>query len=193
MARPGAVYVERVIRHFGLKQEDLLAVRFAINVAIATTIVWCTLRAFDYSNPIWGIASMIAASDPEPLEARRLFRSRLINVAVGCVAGFVFVVVAGTRFWTLPLALGATVLVSSFIVRVKTMWRQAPITAAIVVAAAVLNDSPVVGMMKGLQQVAAVLFGCLVGMGVSFAMSKVWLIPVLDEEPESAHQEAGAA
>jgi len=50
-------------------------VRFAINVFIATTIVWSTLKLLGDSNPIWAIASMVAASDPQPEEARRLFRA----------------------------------------------------------------------------------------------------------------------
>ena len=39
--------------------------------------------------------------------------------------------------WMLPFALAVTVLISSYVIRVKTMWRQAPITAAIVLAAGI--------------------------------------------------------
>jgi hypothetical protein len=74
------------------------------------------------------------------------------------------------------------VLVSSFVVRIKTMWRQAPITAAVVIAAAVMDGSSAVGIAQGLRKVAAVVFGCVVGMVVSLAMSKVWLIPSTEDE-----------
>ena len=60
--------------------------------------------------------------------------------------------------------------------RVKTMWRQAPITAAIVIASAVTGESSAIGMIQGLQKVAEVVFGCLVGVIVRQAMSRVWLI-----------------
>ena len=64
-----------------------------------------------------------------------MFRSRIINVLVGCVVGLVFLLVGGSSEWKLPLALAVTVLVSSYVIHIQTMWRQAPITAAIVIAA----------------------------------------------------------
>jgi uncharacterized membrane protein YccC len=174
--RPGARYAEALMRRFGLSQEHLIGIRFAINVALATTIVWHTLHAIDDRNPIWAIASMVAASDPQPDEARRMFRCRLINVAVGSAVGLIFLVVGGAEDWTLPVALAATVLFSSYVVGIKTMWRQAPITAAVVIASAIATDSSAVGVMKALHKIAEVVFGSLVGMVVSLIMSKVWLI-----------------
>jgi len=182
MSRAGAQYVEALMGRYGLSHEHLVGVRFAINVALATTVVWHSLRAIVYGNPIWAIASMVAASDPHPDEARRMLKSRLVNVAVGCATGLAFLRIGGSESWILPLAMAAAVLVSSFVVRVKTMWRQAPITAAVVIASAVVNGSAAVGMMQGLRKVAAVVFGCVVGVVVSIAMSKVWLIPLSEEE-----------
>jgi uncharacterized membrane protein YccC len=179
------------MRRFGLVQEHLVGIRFAINVALATTIVWHALRALDDRTPSWAIASMVAASDPQPAEARRMFRSRLINVGVGCVSGLIFLAVGGSREWILPLALAATVLVSAYVVRIKTMWRQAPITAAIIIAAAAVNESTAVGVAQGLRKVAEVAFGCLVGMVVSVVMSKVWLIqPSIEETPPDSRRSA---
>ena len=182
MTPPGVRQAEALMKRFGLSQAHLIGMRFAINVAIATTIVWYTLPAVSDSNPIWAIASMIAASDPHPDVARRMFKCRLINVAVGSATGFIFLVVGGARAWTLPLALAAAVLVSAYVVRVKTMWRQAPLTAAVVIASAAANDSLTVGIVQGLHKVAEVVFGCLVGIVVSVAMSKVWLIQLPTEE-----------
>jgi uncharacterized membrane protein YccC len=184
MPRLGVAQAEALMRRFGLTQEHLVGIRFAINVAIATTIVWHTLRAFDDSRiPSWAIASMVASSDPQPAEARRMFRSRLINVAVGCASGLIFLAVGGSQEWILPLGLAATVLVSSYVVRIKTMWRQAPITAAVIIAAAAVNESAAVGVTQGLRKVAEVAFGCLVGMVVSLVMSKAWLIQPSVEGP----------
>jgi uncharacterized membrane protein YccC len=189
MARFGVRQAEALMRRFDLAQEHLVGMRFAINVALATTIVWHTLRALDDRTPSWAIASMVAASDPQPAEARRMFRSRLINVGVGCASGLIFLAVGGSREWILPLALAATVLVSAYVVRIKTMWRQAPITAAIIIAAAALNESTAVGVAQGLRKVAEVAFGCLVGMVVSLIMSKVWLIqPSIEETPPGSRR-----
>jgi uncharacterized membrane protein YccC len=136
------------------------------------------------TNPIWAIASMVAAAEPEPEEARRLFRSRLINVLVGCAVGFCFLLVGGSGAWMLPFALAVTVLLSSYVVRVKTMWRQAPITAAVVIAARVAGSSTLGGLQHGLHKVAEVLFGCIVGVLVSWLMSKVWLVRPPGERTE---------
>jgi hypothetical protein len=62
------------------------------------------------------------------------------------------------------------------VVGIKTMWRQAPITAAVVIGSAIATNSSAVGVMKALQKIAEVVFGSLVGMVVSLIMSKVWLI-----------------
>ena len=185
-----SLYAEALLKRLGLSSEDLVGARFAVNVALATTIVWNVLQAMGDSNPIWAIASMVAASDPQPEEARRLFKCRLINVAVGSAAGLVSLLVAGTENWILPLALAATVLVSSYVVRIKTMWRQAPITAAVVIAAAITSESSTVGIQRGLHKVAEVVFGCLVGITISLVMSKVWLI---QSSTEDAARSSGLA
>lgn len=161
-------------------QKDLAGVRFAVNVFIASAIVWYLLRHVADTNPIWAIASMIAASEPRVKEAARMFKSRIINVLVGCAVGLVFLVVGGSNEWKLPLALAVTVLLSSYVVHVQTMWRQAPITAAIVIASGLMHNSKLTGIEHGLHKVGEVLFGCLMGLTVSYVMSKVWPLP----EPE---------
>lgn len=167
---------EALTERLGLSYDQLLGMRFAVNVFIATTIVWSTLLAIEDTNPIWAIAAMVAASDPQPEEAGRLFRSRLANVLVGCGVGFSFVLLGGGRHWMLPFVLAVTVLLSSHVIRIKTMWRQAPITAAVIVAAGISQSSTLAGLERGLHKVAEVLFGCIVGLLVSWLMSKVWLV-----------------
>jgi uncharacterized membrane protein YccC len=167
-----------------LTDDHLLGVRFAINIFIGANIVWYTLKALSAGNPIWAIASMAAASDPVPEEARRMFRSRLLNVLVGCAVGFCLLLFGGHSDLMVPFALAVTVLVSSYVIRIKTMWRQAPITAAIVIAAGVSHGSTAAGMGSGLRKVAAVLFGCVVGLLVSLLMSKIW--PVRQPAAEGA-------
>lgn len=169
-------WAEGWVKRLGLSFDHLLAIRFSVNVAIATTIVWVTLKSIGDSNPIWAIASMVAASDPQPEEAKRMFKARISNVLVGCVVGLFFLIVGGTADWLLPLALATTVLISSFIIRIKTMWRQAPITAAVVIAAGVIEGTRAAGIEHGLHKVLEVIFGCLVGLLVSWLMSKVWIV-----------------
>jgi len=161
---------------FDLSYEHLLGIRFAINAFIATTIVWFTLRWLGVGNPIWAIASMVAAADPEPIEARRMFRCRLANVVVGCVVGFGMLLIGDGSDWLIPFALALTVLISSYLIRIKTMWRQAQITAAIVLATGITQGAKAAGVESGLRKVGQVIFGCVVGIVVSWLMSKVWLV-----------------
>ena len=163
-----------------LAAHDLLGVRFAINVFIASAILWYVLRHIADTNPIWAIASMIAAADPHVTEAKRMFRSRMINVLVGCAVGILFLVIGGSREWKLPLALAVAVLLSSYVIHVQTMWRQAPITAAIVIAADLTRHSKLTALEDGLHKVAEVILGCLLGLLVSLLMSKVW--PLREEK-----------
>ena len=167
---------ESLAERLGVSYEALLGFRFAVNVLIATSIVWFTLQQISDTNPIWAIASLVAASDPDPAQARQLFRSRIINVLVGCAVGFAFLFFGSGKPRMIPVSLAITVLISTYFVRVKTMWRQAPITAAIVIAASLASASTKMGMAKGLHRVAEVVFGSIVGMLVSFLMSKVWLV-----------------
>jgi uncharacterized membrane protein YccC len=146
---------------------DLLGVRFAVNL----------LRYVADTNPIWSIASMVAASEPQVHEAARMFRSRIINVVLGCVVGLIVLVAGRSSDLELPFALAVTVLVSSYVIHVQTMWRQAPITAAIVIAAGLTHHSKLSGIEHGLHKVLEVLLGCVMGLVVSWVMSRVWPMP----------------
>jgi uncharacterized membrane protein YccC len=163
-------------------EDDLLGVRFAVNVFIATTALWILLRLWADTNPIWAIASMVAASEPVVKDAVRFFRARTINVLVGCAVGLVVLLIGGTNPWKLPLAMSLAVLISSYFVRIKTMWRQAPITAAIVIASSLAEQSKISGVQHGLHKVGEVLLGCAMGLFVSWLMSKVW--PVREDKSE---------
>lgn len=158
-------------------EDDLLGVRFALNVFIGTAALWLLLRLGNDTNPIWAIASMVAASDPKVEQAVRMFRARMINALVGCAVGLFFIVVGRGNEWTLPFALSVTVLLSSYVIRIQVMWRQAPITAAIVIAAGFTHHSELSGIEHGLHKVAEVILGCVMGLLVSWLMSKVWPVP----------------
>jgi uncharacterized membrane protein YccC len=166
-------------------EDDLLGVRFALNVSIGTAACWFTIRAISDANPIWAIASMIASSDPVWTVAKRTFRGRILNASIGALVGLAFVAIGGPKEWTLPVALGVTVLLSTYVVRIPVMWRQAPITAAIVIASGVTHHSKIMGIEQGLYKVAEVIFGCLTGVTVSWLMSRVWPV-VPPHEPAAA-------
>jgi uncharacterized membrane protein YccC len=157
--------------------DDWLGVRFSANVFIGATVLWLMLQLYADTNPIWAIASMVAASEPVIKNAVRMFRARIINVLVGCAIGLVILLVGGTSGWKLPLAMSIAVLVSSYVVRVQTMWRQAPITAALVIASGLTQHSKLSGVEHGLHKVAEVIIGCLVGLVITWLISLLWPLP----------------
>lgn len=158
-------------------EDNWLGVHFAVNVFIATTLLWLILHRVAGLNPIWAISSMIAASDPVIKQAAKTFKSRLINSTVGSVVGLLFLIVGGAREWKLPLALAVTVLLSAYVVRIQLMWRQAPITAAIVIAAGMTHNSKLTALEIGVRRVGEVLLGCFVGLTVSWLMTFIWSSP----------------
>jgi uncharacterized membrane protein YccC len=156
---------------------DSLGIHFAVNIFIATTFLWLVLRHWAGLNPIWAISSMVAASDPKPQQAATFFHGRLVNGVIGGAIGLLVLIVGGESEWKIPLALSLSVLVSTYVVGVPVMYRQAPITAAIVVAGGLLHHSKASGVEEGLKRVGEVLLGCVVGLLVSWFMSKLWRLP----------------
>jgi uncharacterized membrane protein YccC len=153
---------------------DLLGVHLAVNIFLATSALWLVLRLGAETNPIWAISAMIPAVDPQMKQALTNFRGRIFNALLGCATGLLFLLVGGASEWKLPVALSVTVLLSSYVVRVPAMWRQAPITAAIVIAAVLTHHSKLSGIEVGLRRVGEVMLGCVMGLLVSWLMSKIW-------------------
>lgn len=160
---------------------DRGGLHLALNVFVATSLLWLIVRRWAGLNPIWAISAMLASSDPHVAVALKHVRSRLINALLGCATGLVFLLLGasfgGATDWRLPLALAVTAFVSSYIVRVPVMWRQAPITAAIVVASGIEHHSREVPLEVGLRRVGEVLFGCVLGLAVTWLISKIWPLP----------------
>jgi uncharacterized membrane protein YccC len=170
--------VEKLMHRFKSPfKGDSLGLHFALNIFIGTTLVWILVWRCAGQDPIWAISSMVAASDPLVEEAFKTFRGRLINTLIGCTAGLFVLAVGGKSEWNIPIALSMSVLISSYLVRVRVMFRQAPITAAIVVAGGLTGHSKLNGVAEGVRRVGEVLLGCLVGLAVTWALSKIWPPP----------------
>jgi uncharacterized membrane protein YccC len=159
---------------------DMHGIHYAASIFVATAVLWVSVSDLAHVDPIWAISSMVATSDPLMKQAVLGFRSRIINTLVGCVVGILFIILGGTRIIMLPLAMAVTVLLSSYVVRIPTMWRQAPITAAIVIAAVFEHHSKLSGLEAGFRRVGEVLFGCVIGLVVAWLFSKLWPLPAIE-------------
>ena len=158
-------------------QGDMHGIHYAVSIFIASAVLWITVHELAKSNPVWAISSMVATSDPLMKQALMFFRARLINTLLGCAVGLSFIAIGGGHLITLPSAMAVSVLLSSYVVRIPTMWRQGPITAAFVIAAGLQHHSRMNGLQAGLGRVSEVLFGCLIGLVVGWSLSKIWPLP----------------
>jgi len=156
---------------------DMHGIHYAVSMFFATAVLWVCVHELAKANPVWAISSMVATSDPLMKTAVMILRSRIINTLVGCAIGLLFILIGGDRIIALPFAMATTVLVSSYIVRIQTMWRQAPISAAFVISAGLEHHSRITGFRAGLQRMSEVLFGCLIGLLVAWLVSVVWPLP----------------
>jgi len=156
--------------------DDMRGIHYAVSIFVATTVLWILVKVFGDANPIWAISSMVATSDPQMKQALSTFRGRILNTLLGCAVGLTFVALGHTA-WQLPFALAVTVILSSYVVRIPTMWRQAPITAAIVIAGGLQHHQKLTAVEQGVHRVVEVLFGCVVGIAVSWILSRVWPLP----------------
>jgi hypothetical protein len=130
-------------------KDDMHGVHYAVSIFIATAVLWFLVHELAETDPIWAISSMVATSDPSMKQAWLTFRSRIINALVGCAVGLLFIAIGGTRLIMLPLAIAVTVLLSSYVVRIQTRWRQAPISVAFVIAAGLEYHSRKRGLTAG--------------------------------------------
>jgi len=160
---------------------DMHGVHYAVSIFIATAVLWLLVHELAERDPIWAISSMVATSDPLMKQAMLTFRARITNSLLGCAIGLLFIAIGGTRLLMLPLAMAVTVLVSSYVIRVQTMWRQAPISAAFVIAAGLEYHSRKHGLIAGVGRMNEVLFGCVVGLVVAWLVSVIW--PLQDQTP----------
>jgi uncharacterized membrane protein YccC len=158
-------------------QGDVHGIHYAVSIFIATVVLWLTVHKMAKSDPVWAISSMVATSDPLMKQALLFLRSRIINTLVGCAVGLLFIALGGHRLIMLPLAMAVTVLLSAYVVRIQTMWRQAPISAAFVISAGLEYHSRKHGFTAGIGRMNEVLFGCLVGVVVAWLVSVVWPLP----------------
>lgn len=153
---------------------DMHGVHYAVSIFLATVVLYILVHRLAKANPVWAISSMVATSDPLMKQAMLFLRSRVINTLMGCAVGLLFIAIGGTRLIMLPLAMAVTVLLSSYVVRIQTMWRQAPISAAFVISAGLEYHSREHGLIAGVGRMNEVLFGCLVGLVVAWLVSIIW-------------------
>jgi uncharacterized membrane protein YccC len=170
-----------------LTKGDEHGIHYAVSIFLATAVLWALSEKVMQSNPIWAISSMVATSDPLMKQAVMMMRARIINTVVGCLIGLLFIAIGGPALIMLPIAMAVTVLLSSYVVRIQMMWRQAPISAAFVISAGLEHHTRRNGLIAGGDRMVEVLAGCIVGIIAAWVVSVVWPlpeVPATSQEPQ---------
>lgn len=170
--------LRRIRRAFGrLPEVDTRGIHLAVNIFVATSVLWLILRGGANTTPIWAIASMVSVIDPQVNLAYQNFRGRILNTLLGCIVGLIFLIVGGSTAWKLPVAMSATALLSSYALRVQQNWRIAPTTAALIIAASLAHRSKMSAAEVGVHRMTEVILGCLVGILITWLIGRVWPPP----------------
>jgi uncharacterized membrane protein YccC len=157
-------------------------IHYAVSIFLATVALWAFSQWVMHSNAVWAISSMVATSDPLIKQAVLVMRARIINTLVGCLVGLLFIAIGGSALIMLPIAMAITVLLSSYVIRIQTMWRQAPISAAFVISAGQERHTRYDGLIAGGHRMLEVLAGCIVGIIASWIIAVIWPLPEATEE-----------
>ena len=169
------------LRRF-LIHHDVMGLHYAVRILIGTTAVWLPLRSVGDAEAIWAVISVIVVTEPQLQTAWLTIGSRIANTLIGCTTGLIFLLLAGPEIWVLPVALTATVLVCTDVVRLSSSWRLAPATAALVIASGMVDRSRIGGAGVALHRAGEVVLGCATAFLITWCMSKIWAPPVAQGE-----------
>jgi uncharacterized membrane protein YccC len=169
------------LRRF-LSQQDVMGLHYAVRIFIGTTAVWLLLLSVGDANAVWAVITVIVVTEPQMQTAWLTLGTRIVNTVIGCTMGLMFLLLVGPEIWLLPLAVTATVLVCTYVVRLSPSWRLAPATAALIIAPGVVEQSRISGAGVALHRAGEIVLGCAVAFLVTWCMSKIWAPPVPQEE-----------
>jgi uncharacterized membrane protein YccC len=158
-----------------LLARDPLAVHYAVRIFLGTAFLWILLQRLGDNHAIWAIITMVFVTEPHIKNAMESFRLRIYNTFVGCGIALVALVIAGPRFWILPVGVTLAVLLSTRAPESPASWRSTPIAAGVVLTAGLTAKSWSVGLHIALIRAGEVLLGGVTAIAIAWIMSLVWM------------------
>jgi uncharacterized membrane protein YccC len=147
-------------------------IQYAVRILLGTTVVWLILRKL-HTDPIWAMISVVIVSGPRFESAVLAFKSRVTNTVIGCGVGLSFLLLFGLRNWSILIAMTASVLVCTYLVKVPVSWRIAPVTVAIVMTPGLAGHSKDVAIHAAFLRTGEVLLGSGVAVAVAWTINRV--------------------
>jgi uncharacterized membrane protein YccC len=179
----GAETSRSVLREF--LHRNALGLHYAVRIFLGTAFLWLILGPQRNTQPIWAVISMIFVTEPILRNALEAFRYRLMNTALGCIVGLLFLGVLGPHDWLLPLAVMVTAFTATFLPQSATSWRTAPIAAAIVLASGLTAHSKAFGVQVAGQRAIEVFLGGVTALCITWLLSRIWMPEDAPHEPAS--------
>jgi uncharacterized membrane protein YccC len=153
---------------------NAVGLHYAVRIFIGTTILWVLLQRVNDTNPLWAVISLIVVTEPRTGMAWLAFRARILNTALGCIVGLLFLRFAGQHPWVLTPALTLTVLICTYGARTPLGWRVAPITTAMIISAGLTEPTAIAGLDVALHRTLEVILGSAMGLLTTWLISFVW-------------------
>lgn len=150
-------------------------IHYAVRIFLGTAFLWILLRKLGDEHAIWAIIAMIFIAEPHPGAAMESFRLRILNTLLGCGIAMTALLLAGPRYWILPVAVTIAVLFAVRAPQSPAAWRVAPIAAAVVLAAGIPEASWTGGMRIALIRAGEVLIGGATALSIAWLLSRVWM------------------
>lgn len=154
--------------------KDAGGLHYALRILIGVALAQFIFHYLRDTNPLWAIISVVMVSEPEVSAAMKAFTSRLTTTLIGCVVAVAMVAAAGPMHWIIPVAAAISALIVYYLIKVPISWKVAPLTAALVLTMAVLEETREAGIMFALARGGEVLAGGLIAVIVSWAVDLVW-------------------
>lgn len=149
-------------------------VSYVIRVLLGCVIVWWSLYYLHDNKKIWALISVIVVSDPDFGVVKTASISRTVNTITGCIFGLLFIFLTGVNFWSLMVAITASVIISTSFKNYPSSWKLAPATVAIVMMPAIVeHTSWHDALLIALARSGEILYGNFVALGLGYLFSKI--------------------
>jgi uncharacterized membrane protein YccC len=144
------------------------ALLYAAKIVTGTLILWFGLRAAGFVQPYWAIISLITVTEPDTALARQNFSARIINTLTGTLIACLTLLLLGPGLPGLLIATVGAVCVAMFVHNYPSNWRLAPVTAIVILSAAVDGKGLRAELDYALLRVAEVLAGSVLALLQSY-------------------------
>jgi uncharacterized membrane protein YccC len=143
-----------------------------LKLSLGFALLWLAREEL-HGDPLWAYISLIVVSAEPASGSWKASVARFTNTLVGGAIGL-------AALWALPLspvsvglAVAVTVFAGSAFLGSPTSWKLAPVTTAIVMGQAILQNSREIGLESGSRRVLQVLVGSLLAVLISLAFDRL--------------------